>query len=82
VADVLQWTAISKPLSIAGENVLLAYLLSEMLESVLHLVGLGGWYGSLNEPNLAWAIGRSVGCSIFILAITALLNRLGFRLKL
>jgi heparan-alpha-glucosaminide N-acetyltransferase len=73
---------IARPLSIAGGNVLLAYLLSEMLPSVLDLLDLGDWYGRLGQANLACAIGRSVGCAVAILLVTALLNRAGFRLKL
>ncbi len=72
----------AKPLAIAGQNVLLAYLLSEMLESVLDLAHLGDWYGGLAEHTLAGAIARSAGCGIVLLAITAGLNRMGFRLKL
>jgi predicted acyltransferase len=82
VCDVKPVKFIARPLSIAGQNVLLAYLLSEMQESVFDLLHLGNWYDSLSEANLACAIARSVGCGIFILLITAGLNRLGFRLKL
>jgi predicted acyltransferase len=82
VADVWHWRFISKPLSIAGENVLLAYLLSEMQEAVFHLCGWGSWYGSLSQPNLMHAVARSAGCAAIILCVTALLNRAGFRLKL
>jgi heparan-alpha-glucosaminide N-acetyltransferase len=84
-ADVRPQSGIAraaKPLAIAGQNVLLAYLLSEMLESVLDLLNLGDWYGGLSEHTLAGAIGRSAGCGIVLLAITAGLNRVGFRLKL
>jgi len=72
----------ARPLAIAGQNVLLAYLLSEMMESVLELLHLGDWYGGLAEHSLAGAITRSAGCGIVLLAITAGLNRIGFRLKL
>lgn len=72
----------AKPLAIAGQNVLLAYLLSEMMESVLDLIHLGDWYGGLAEHTLAGAIARSTGCGVVVLAITAGLNRIGFRLKL
>jgi predicted acyltransferase len=72
----------AKPLAIAGQNVLLAYLLSEMMESVLDLLGRGDWYGGLAEHTLAGAIARSAGCGVVLLAITAGLNRIGFRLKL
>jgi predicted acyltransferase len=73
---------IARPFSIAGQNVLLAYLLSEMLPSVLELLRVGDWYGSLAEPNLACAIARSAGCAVALLALTAGLNKLGFRLRL
>jgi heparan-alpha-glucosaminide N-acetyltransferase len=73
---------LAKPFAIAGSNVLLAYLLSEAHGSALDLVGLGGWYYRLAQPDLAHAMARSIGCAVIILAITAGLNRLGFRLKL
>ena len=73
---------LTKPFAISGENVLLAYLISEMLPSTVDLIGLGGWYSRLAEPNLACAIARSGGLAVLILALTALLNRAGFRLKL
>lgn len=82
VTDVHPVAGISRPFTIAGQNVLLAYLISEMLPSVIDLIGAGGWYGGLSNVNLAGAIARSVGCSIFVLAVSAVLNRLGFRLKL
>ena len=65
-----------------GGNVLLAYLFSEMLPSVIGLLGLGGWYSRLAEPGLLWAVTRSAGCATGLLALTVLLNRAGFRLKL
>jgi hypothetical protein len=46
------------------------------------LLGLGGWYYRLAQPDLAHAMARSLGCAVVILALTAGLNRLGFRLKL
>jgi heparan-alpha-glucosaminide N-acetyltransferase len=82
MTDVWQWRIISKPLSIAGENVLLAYLLSEMQGDVFELLGWDSWYDNLNQPDLAHAIARSVGCAVAVLSVTALLNRAGFRLKL
>lgn len=72
----------AKPFALAGSNVLLAYLLSEMLPSALDLFGLDGWYSRLAEPDLAHAMARSIGCAVAILAVTAGLNRVGFRLKL
>lgn len=72
----------AKPLAIAGQNVLLAYLLSEMMESVFDLLNWSDWYDGLAEHTLAGAIARSAGCGVVLLAITAGLNRIGFRLKL
>jgi len=72
----------AKPLAIAGQNVLLAYLLSEMMGSVLDLAHLGDWYGGLAEHSLTGAIARSAACGAVVLAIAAGLNRIGFRLKL
>lgn len=70
------------PLSVAGRNVLLAYLLSNVLWFVLDLLSLGDWYGRLAEPHLANAIARSAGTAVVLLSFSVALNRLGFRLKL
>jgi hypothetical protein len=69
-------------LAIAGSNVLLAYLLSEMFPSFLDLTHLGDWYGAIGDKNLFFGIARSAGCGVFILALATALNRLGFRLVL
>ncbi|MEI6078015.1 MAG: hypothetical protein WCS94_20720, partial [Verrucomicrobiota bacterium] len=82
LADVRRINIVSKPLAIAGQNVLLAYLISEGLESFLDLLHLSDWYDHLSAPNLTCACARSAGCALAILTITALLNRFGFRLKL
>jgi heparan-alpha-glucosaminide N-acetyltransferase len=71
-----------RPFAIAGQNVLLAYLLHNLLYPVLDLLHLDGWYDSLARPDLAHAVGRAAGCAAAILALTAGLNRAGFRLKL
>ncbi len=71
-----------RPLALAGQNVLLAYLLSEMMESVFELLNLGDWYDGLAQGSLGAAIARSAGCGVVILLITVGLNRVGFRLKL
>lgn len=80
--DVRRLAAIATPLSLAGQNVLLAYFLSESLPSVLTVLHLSDFYHSLSQPSLAAAITRSVGCSAAILAITIGINMKGFRLKL
>jgi predicted acyltransferase len=69
-------------IALAGANVLLAYLLSEMLPSTLDVLHLGDWYGHLAEGSLFGAIARSAGCGVAILAAATGLNRLGFRLTL
>ena len=43
---------VARVLAIAGANVLLAYLLSEMLPSFLDLTHLGDWYGALGDKSL------------------------------
>jgi predicted acyltransferase len=75
-------SCLAGPFAIAGRNVLLAYLLSNLLYPVLSLLDLGGWYSRLAEPGLANAVGRSAGVAVVILLFSVLLNRLGFRLKL
>jgi predicted acyltransferase len=82
VSDVWAVGFLAKPLAVAGQNVLLAYLLSEMLPSTLVLLNLGDWYRSLAAPELWQAVVRAGSCSVVILCATAGLNRLGFRLKL
>ncbi len=82
VCDIKPLKMIAKPLAKAGQNVLLAYLLSEMMESVLTLLHLGNWYDHLSTANLAAAISRSIICAIVVLLAATGLNRIGFRLKL
>jgi predicted acyltransferase len=82
VCDVRPVKIISCPLALAGQNVLLAYLLSEMLPGLLEVLHLGDGYGCLGEINLAFAIARSALCGILILLAVTGLNRLDFRLKL
>jgi predicted acyltransferase len=81
LADVRQIKSISGPLALAGQNVLLAYLLSEMLPGLLDAVGLSNGYGRL-AATLPTAIARSSVCGAVILVISTSLNRVGFRLKL
>jgi heparan-alpha-glucosaminide N-acetyltransferase len=82
LSDVRPVGFVAKPLAIAGQNVLLAYLISEMLPSALDLFRLSPWYGGLAEHGLVSAVARSAACGVVILCITAGLNRIGLRLKL
>lgn len=66
----------AKPLVVAGQNVLLAYLLSEMLPNPLGLLHIG------DEPILAWIIARALLWAFVLLCLTTGLNRLGFWLRL
>jgi heparan-alpha-glucosaminide N-acetyltransferase len=82
VCDRAPAPRLAKVLAVAGQNVLLAYLISEMLPSVLDLLHLANRYDALAGGSLATAIARSAGCAVVILCVTAGLNRAGFRLKL
>jgi predicted acyltransferase len=73
---------VAKVFALAGRNVLLAYLLSELLPSAASLCGLEEWYGKMGELGLAAAVLRSAGLGAALLAATIGLNRIGFRLKL
>jgi predicted acyltransferase len=82
LADVWRRSRVARPLAVAGENVLLAYLLSQGLPNWLELAHLGPWYDRLALPTLANAVARSAACALLVLTLTALLNRRGVRLKL
>ncbi len=73
---------ISRPFCLAGQNVLLAFLISEMIPGFLDLIHWDDWYDGLAEPNLAHAITRSVIYAAGVLAVSAGLNKIGFRLRL
>jgi len=81
ISDVRPVKIISRPLALAGQNVLLAYLISEMLPGLLSALRLGDGYGHL-AGSLPFAILRSAVCATVILLVSTSLNRIGFRLKL
>jgi heparan-alpha-glucosaminide N-acetyltransferase len=80
-SDVRPVRFISRPLALAGQNVLLAYLLSDLLPGLLEVLRLGDAYGHL-AANLPSAIARSAFCGMLILLISTTLNRIGLRLRL
>jgi predicted acyltransferase len=82
ISEVRPLSFLIWPFALAGQNVLLAFLLSEMLYSVRELLGIAGWYAGLAEASLASAIARPAACAVAVLAVTAGLNRAGFRLRL
>jgi heparan-alpha-glucosaminide N-acetyltransferase len=81
ICDAHPVQAIARPLQLAGNNVLLAYLLSEMLPGLLAALHLDNAYQSLSL-SLGGAIVRSVLCGLFILVLATRMNRLGFRVRL
>ena len=81
VSDVRQVRTISRPLVLAGQNVFLAYLISEMLPGLFDALGLSEGYGHL-AATLPSAIARSIACGVVVLLASTSLNRIGFRLKL
>lgn len=82
ICDIKPVISISKPLSLAGKNVLLAYLLSAIYFSLIINLGLGDWYRSIGLLDLTHAIFRAICISVIILFCTVKLNRIGFRLNL
>ena len=81
ICDVRPVRFISRPLASAGTNVLLAYLISEMLPGLLDALRLSDGYGHL-AATLPLAITRSALCGVLILLLATSLNRIGFRLRL
>jgi hypothetical protein len=82
ISDVHPVSFIAKPLAMAGQNVLLAYLISEMLPSALAVAGLGTWYENFTQASLTHAVICSATWAVVILCLSTGLNRIGFRLKL
>jgi heparan-alpha-glucosaminide N-acetyltransferase len=82
LCDVWRTGALFKPLAMAGQNVLLAYLLSHLMWPILSLLKLEEWYASLAQPDLTHATARSAGCALVIMVISVVLNFAGLRLKL
>ncbi len=80
--DVLAPAWASRPLAYFGQNVLLAYLLSEGLGSWLKVTRLADWYDRLSEPAVRNAVGRSAGVAAVVLVVTAIINRVGVKVKL
>jgi heparan-alpha-glucosaminide N-acetyltransferase len=83
--DVFKWRTWATLLIPAGTNALLAYILPDYWEKVMHLFGLGKVWLALGWPYLerggiAGILNASV-VSVFMLFITHVLTRLGLRLK-
>lgn len=82
VLDIKEWTLWSKIVSPAGANPLIAYLLHPIILFVLSLTGLGvtvrGY--STSESGLI-AVAGSIAMALAICGLTALIARLGLRLR-
>ena len=81
VSDVHSVTLVARPFAMAGQSVLLAYLISEMLPGLLDALHFGDAYGHL-AADLPAAIVRSGLCGLLVLLGSTSLNRIGFRLRL
>ena len=81
VGDVWQMTWLNKPHAGAGQNVLLAYLVSQMLSATLAIIGRRHWSWHLAQ-DLNGAIMRAFVTGVAILTASWSLSRCGFRLKL
>jgi predicted acyltransferase len=81
VCDERPVKAVSRPLALAGQNVLLAYLISDLLPGLLNALHLADGYGQL-AATLPLAITRSALCGVLILLLSTSLSRAGFRLRL
>jgi predicted acyltransferase len=82
LSDISPIHPVAKVFALAGRNVLLAYLLSEMAPSAFALFGVDQWYDKVGEISFAAALARSAAMGAALLAATVGLNRLGFRLRL
>jgi heparan-alpha-glucosaminide N-acetyltransferase len=82
ICDVKPLKYIAKPLTMAGSNVLLAYLLSAIYFSFIMTIGLGDWYQNIGQKGVIYAVVRAFSISIILLYCTVRLNHIGFKLKL
>ena len=82
LADVGPWKILAKPWSLAGQNVLLAYLLSEWWPSLAEVCHLGRWYDGLAAPSLTAALIRAASCALVIQLLSVGINRAGFKVRL
>ncbi len=82
ICDVKPIKWIANPLTMAGHNVLLAYLLSAIYFSFLINIGLGDGYRSIGLMGITYAVLRAISMSIILVYCTVKLNHLGFKLKL
>ena len=83
VMDVKGWQGWSIIVRPAGANPLIAYLLHPILLFILSLTGLGASVRAYAASPSAWtAIGGSLAMALVICALTALIAKLGLRIRI
>jgi len=82
IGEVRRLRYLYRPLECFGHNVLLAYLLSEALPSLLVCIRADGIYEALARGSLVAALTRSLFSTLILMGLTCGLNRIGFRVRL
>lgn len=80
-ADGANLRRFTQPLALAGRNVFVAYLLSNLLPPALALLRIDSLYAGLGA-TLPGALARAILLAVFILYASVSFNRVGFRLRL
>jgi heparan-alpha-glucosaminide N-acetyltransferase len=81
IADVRKRNRILAPFRIFGINPLFAYLLAPLLTSAFRVFGMR-FYGQLGRMGFSIGFARSFVFTLIVAAITIVVTRVGFRLKL
>jgi heparan-alpha-glucosaminide N-acetyltransferase len=82
IGDVLKFRTLTRPAEIAGQNVLLAYLIAAVFSPTLNLLGVLNWYYRVGSTDLTAAILRATGTAVVVLVVTTVITRAGGRLRL
>jgi predicted acyltransferase len=81
--DVAGFSGWSAPISAAGANALVAYLLHPIVLGLVSLAGFGSTVLAYKQSSDPWVvIGGSVAMAAFVCAAAGLLGRLGLRMRL
>jgi heparan-alpha-glucosaminide N-acetyltransferase len=68
--------------AVAGQNVLMAYLLHNLLYPAMDILNVSSVYQRFADAGLGFAVGRSLLCAFLVLGLASCLNRCGLRLRL
>jgi len=82
ISDVRPVKFIAKPLSVCGQNVLLPYVMAELIAAAGTVFAFDASYADAAQSSLTHAIIRAAIASAVVMGISVGLNRIGFRLKL